>query len=650
MKFFTPLKISVTLGLFLIISSNILCQQTMRTYLSTSVLIPNPERGWYEDYYSFSNYLTGSYRPLDSTVLKASRENKQVTLILRLFYLHQFLNEASVSSDYIAKMQADFNSIRAAGVKCIIRFGYSDSQSAAIWDATPDKVMSHIESLKQVLIDNSDIIAAVQAGFIGAWGEWYYTKNFAHGSYTPNATDQLNRRLLVEALLAILPENIQVQVRTPSIKKNISQTIDPISDTEAYDGSIKSRIGHHNDCFLANSSDYGTYTKLSEDIPWLGQETKYAIAGGETCDASNLYSDCAKAIPRMKELHWTYLNSNYNQKVYDKWEVQNCINEANLGLGYRIFLDSAILPESGNSGSDILMTFSFKNVGFAAPTQHKPIQIVLINTVSSEQIILPFTGTNNDIRFWFPGDISVTGKVSLPLSLANGNYALSIRFPDQSARLESRPAYSIQLANIGLWNPITGYNSLNHILSLGTGGEGTLPIVPSSVVVTAFSDTQIDLSWSGNSTGSGVEIYRSIKETNEWEKITVLDGSVNIYSDKGLYAGTSYSYLIRAVNAYGYSQWTEKATASTIANGVKMINNGGFNVYPNPIRNGDLYIQTDFKSGLIISILDIAGKEVYASSSEMRIVHLNDIRLEPGVYLINVRSANQFLSRKLMVN
>ena len=303
-------------------------------YQPSSALITNPERGWYDQFSSHSGgkVLGSIYSSLKSEVLKKNREEDGITLILRLFYLHEFLEQEKVSEVYLAKMQADFDSVRNAGIKCLVRFVYSASQSAAVWDATPDKVFSHITSLRDVLSANSDVIAGVQAGFIGAWGEWYYSKNFAGNGYVPDATDQQNRITLFESLLNVFPDNIVVEGRTPAIMKNVAKTVEPISYEEAYDGSFKSRIGHHNDCFVASSSDYGTYTKLESDLAYLHETTKYTITGGETCDASNSYSDCANSVSRMALLHWTYMNRSYNQKVYDKCEEQKCMDEVNLSL------------------------------------------------------------------------------------------------------------------------------------------------------------------------------------------------------------------------------------------------------------------------------------------------------------------------------
>lgn len=52
-----------------------------------------------------------------------------------------------------------------------------------------------------------------------------------------------------------------------------------IDGSAAHDGSHIARTGHHNDCFLASDTDYGTYTapfspSHTEEYDYLSQETK----------------------------------------------------------------------------------------------------------------------------------------------------------------------------------------------------------------------------------------------------------------------------------------------------------------------------------------------------------------------------------------
>ena len=49
--------------------------------------------------------------------------------------------------------------------------------------------------------------------------------------------------------------------------------------------------GHHNDCFLSSANDVGTYLNYSEEYPYLQEDTKYSIVGGEVCREDNSGED-----------------------------------------------------------------------------------------------------------------------------------------------------------------------------------------------------------------------------------------------------------------------------------------------------------------------------------------------------------------------
>ena len=644
---------AVTLVINLFLISVLIGQQTTINYISSSAIIANPERGWYDDYYSHTGgkNLSLNYRPLSTAELLENRENDKITLILRLFYLHEFLDQTAVSANYLSRMQADFDSIRAAGAKCIVRFAYSASQNADIWDATPDKVLSHIESLSNVLAGNSEIIAGIQAGFIGAWGEWYYTKNFAGAGYVPDTTDQENRRAVVESLLDILPENIDVQCRTPAIMRNINQADDPITKEEAFNGSNKSRVGHHNDCFVANLSDYGTYVNLEEDIAYLHETTKYTITGGETCDASNKYSNCENSVSRLKELHWTYLNRDYNRAVYSKWEEQDCYNEINISFGYRIRLVSATIPDSANADSSLNLSFEFYNDGYAAPTQYKPVQIVLTHTLTGYQTILDYTGTNDDIRYWLPGNIQSDGSVTIPDSLAGGNYSLAIVFPDQSPKLAYNPAYSIQLANVGIWDSEKGFNELNHIISVGEGGVGTSPGLPVDVTAEMISETQIDLKWTdGSGDINGFEIMRSEGQENVWKQVDNPDSNATEYSDVNLLKGRKYHYIIRSKNTYGNSPWSDIVSANTMEfSDCNTPKSQPVTIYPNPLKNSDLIVYFPDESEKHTVISKISGEKIFETTTRLEKYHISREIFKQGMYIITFYLGDGVLNRKLIV-
>ena len=77
--------------------------------------------------------------------------------------------------------------------------------------------MNHVAQLAPILTANQDAILALQAGFIGTWGEWHGSTNFNY--------DANGRREVLGALLDAVPYR-NVQIRTPQHKKTLYTNCD----------------------------------------------------------------------------------------------------------------------------------------------------------------------------------------------------------------------------------------------------------------------------------------------------------------------------------------------------------------------------------------------------------------------------------------
>jgi hypothetical protein len=446
------------LALFALLLSCYGSSQTTVNYTSSTATISNPERGFYKHEETFPS----GYEALSQNSMITNRNNDHITLILRLFYLDDFVN-SPISSTYLTNMQSDFAKMRAAGVKCIIRFAYSDDVGDNALDATKAQILAHIAQLKPILMANGDVISAVQAGFIGTWGEWYYTDHFGN---PPTATDYANRKEVVNALLNALPNNRMVQLRTPTLKRNSFGAQTALSLTQAFTSTAVARLGHHNDCFLASSNDEGTYDNLTTDYAYLQQETKYVPMGGETCAVNAPRSQCTTAVGEMAKFHWSYANSGYHPDVLASWENGGCYTEMERRLGYRFELVNGVYPTAAAIGDIMPITIKIKNSGFATPFNQRIPYLVLRNTVTNAEYSIAI---NSDPRLWSP-DVTTTiaENVEIPTTVPAGNYKLFLKLPDIDAGLSTRPEYSIQLANTGTWESTTGYNNLLHTVTIST--------------------------------------------------------------------------------------------------------------------------------------------------------------------------------------
>ena len=91
----------------------------------------------------------------------------------------------------------------------------------------------------------------------------------------------------------------------------------------------------------------------------------------------------------------------------------------------------------------------------------------------------------------------------------------------------------------------------------------TPPNAPSNLVANAVSASQINLSWTDNSSDeAGFKIERSIDGTNFTQIAQVLTNAA-AFRNKGIWPGTTYFYRLRAYNGGGDSSFSNVASART---------------------------------------------------------------------------------------
>src|SRR6185295_14044734 len=77
----------------------------------------------------------------------------------------------------------------------------------------------------------------------------------------------------------------------------------------------------------------------------------------------------------------------------------------------------------------------------------------------------------------------------------------------------------------------------------------TIPAAPSGLAVSAISSSQLDLSWTDNSTNeTGFEIERKTGAGGTYAQVATVAANVRTYSNTGLAAATTYFYRVHATN------------------------------------------------------------------------------------------------------
>ena len=416
------------------------------TFTETDAQLVNPERGHYR-----ARNIYGNSEPLKASEVKAQRAAGYSLWYLG-FYLTDFM-KGDISSDFLDTFQASMDALREGGAKCVLRFAYRDYHNDKDeMDPEVNIVLHHVAQLKPFLQRNEDVIFVLQAGFVGAWGEWYYTSHFGFNPRTD--ADYLPRKQLADALLDALPASRQVQLRTPQFKMRMYglSVKDTLSAATAHDGSPLSRLAGHNDCFGASENDYGTFDNETKDREFWKAETRYTIMGGETCGLSD-YCTCKASLKDMVDYHWTYLNKDYHSDVLNRWKSSGCYNEVVARLGYRLVLVDLFYAKDFAAGKPCSVTLRFYNTGFAAPMNPRDAMLVWETPDGKKEE----TPLGSDPRTWQPGFHSITAGFTP--STSKGTLYLKLSDP----LLSERPEYSIALANEHVYDAGTGLNRLFEI-------------------------------------------------------------------------------------------------------------------------------------------------------------------------------------------
>lgn len=378
--------------------------------------IINPERGFHEFV---------DLRTLDAdTLIDNAAEGR--SLVYGRVLLTEY-RDAPLDADVLDEIAAGFDLVREHGMKVVPRFHYSDDIDEP--DAELDRILGHIEQLAPLLQAHADVILILQAGFIGAWGEWHSSQ---HGLDAPEP-----RKQILDALLAALPESRTIGVRRPSFKQE--SYAGPLTAELAHNGSALARIGHVNDCFLASDSDFGTY-QLPGEKDYVIADSTFVPVGGETCAVNPPRSECPSALDELALLHFVHLNASYHPDVLASWEQDGCYAEIACRLGYRLALVDLRWAPTGEPGGALPVAFELFNDGFAAPTNPREVVLVFDGPMRIE------IETGLDLRKALAGEsISACVDAPLPDDLAPGSYRIGLRLADPARTLADDPRQAIRL-------------------------------------------------------------------------------------------------------------------------------------------------------------------------------------------------------------
>lgn len=412
-------------------------------------------------------------------------KSDSVSLVQSYFYLTYTLGK-DLTEENQAVMQAYFDQLEKMGMKAVLRFAYEkDFMGRTAVGPTLEQALTHLDQLKPFLEKNKHLILVIQAGIIGAWGEWHSSVHNLHKS------DE-SKRTILKKIMEIVPEDKMVQVRVPTFKNLLKD-----------EPNLYNRISFHDDFIVIkpdpwdNDMHDGTalFNQIVAESPFLIVDGElpwgyWSVGKDQDAPTTGWLIDGHEVARRLFLQHYTSLSIVHNNKeeenapeysmvVWKKTPLsedflkqnkmpvsanyfvkhdgtkaeRNVFDYIRDHLGYRIELQKLTFPKKLIAGEDVSLEIELINRGFATVFGDHKFYIVLMD----ENKNITELSVNVNFTDWQPnqpGDKTYTplihkinALVKLPSTLSPGIYKLGIWIPDGSEQLKYNHRYAIRCAN-----------------------------------------------------------------------------------------------------------------------------------------------------------------------------------------------------------
>lgn len=442
--------------------SNVKAEEANSYFQESLEELNNPERGFYEPV-GYEMKVSG---------------NQILDLKYNLIHLRVGIGAFSkavngsedlpFTQDMLDALDGTLKNVKKNGGSVIIRFAYDDFDGTKDLEPSMDMMLLHITQLKSVFEQNKDVIAYVELGFFGPWGEMHSSEICT--------TDNVS--IVLDAMLEAVPEDITIGVRTPRYyakwanleRKELHLDITQ-KGTDAY------RVGLYNDGYLGSETDLGTFSNREIETAWLSNQARHTFYGGEVV-ANRAEGEPLNTVAYMSQeafkTHTTYLNLYWNNTVIDSWKKEIYQGEdaryqgqsgytyvAN-HLGYRYVLRQCQMDSQVRQGQSFNLDMNIENVGFANLINDKKVSVLLEGVNNTYEIV-----TDIDPRTWNSKELTnVKKQIMLPDNIATGEYKVYFRISKYGDYTSDNNYQCIQFANDGIWKETIGANELGSICVL----------------------------------------------------------------------------------------------------------------------------------------------------------------------------------------
>lgn len=423
----------------------------------------NPERGWY-----FGGGTLDSSTSMDLPNYDADAAGQPIPLQnVTLASVRTFLGSGVPSGGTLAAWQTSFNLARSTGIMFILRF---------LSTGTAAQIIAQTQAIAPILALNEDVIAVVQVGFRGDFGEWA-------GGFFDN-DNVADKTAIFNAIVAMTPTTIPLDFTHIYERETWFGNKNPVSATERFTGSVKARLGAHSDCFLTENGDSSFYTYVgtltgfqstmtaAQQAAYIQACSEYTSFGGEICidsqgaalgmrtapiggvDAQGLPGGILNEAPRY---HLSYLGGGQvgSGNFFPAWFNGGALNTIANMMGYRFQYDQITHVATAARGTMAVFDVLMRNYGWARMHKRRHLHLQLDN--GGTRLDFPSLMQMRELPSQATGSTLVRVYAPIPAGTPAGTYAVSLRLSSeysttQGARFTPQNANANNVGAGQLWD------------------------------------------------------------------------------------------------------------------------------------------------------------------------------------------------------
>jgi len=366
----------------------------------------------------------------------------------------------SSTTNMLSALDGTLQSLRENNGTAVVRIAYdagykgklkdSGDTKRTVWEPRSiNKALQHQQAIGEIFAKYPDVIASVECGVFGPWGEMHST----------DFRTEANVKKVVSKWLEVLPDSIPISVRQPEFYSWWSGVpIDKIDSDVTTPEQAAYRVGVYNDGYLGSYDDRGTFRDREREVAWLSNQAKHTLYGGEIVlfeedddHPTNVQPTGLYMEQEAFKTHTSYLNVGWNDEIIAKMKKtkfkgnNSLYNNGSLTefnyvqnhLGYRYVVRNVSLTRETSKYENFALEAGIENVGFANLVKEKKAYLILKSTdgnfektydLGALDPSLGESASNVDPRNWdSTATTSVKVNVDIPDDFAEGKYEVYIK-------------------------------------------------------------------------------------------------------------------------------------------------------------------------------------------------------------------------------